>query len=438
DAELCVCAAILSALKNLQEKIRHLELERCDAQQKLQTVSRESTHSDHRHTHHDLLSQLTAAEAQCSRLERHLEHMRKTVRNTESDRTAVLRRQVSLERLGSADRTDVQLKLQKLDQLEQEYHRLTETQGTTERKIRQLERKLQEEEHQRKLVQDKAAQLQTGLEANRLLIQSVSPRPHKSSRIKQKKLSTEKHWSQPQQHYRLSLGDVPFVTGTSTGSSHSVRANVQHVLHLMTQHHPQLCNERVLGHAPSTNHSSSSSPSSSCGEELSELLLTLQDEFTHKILRLFLHITPINMNPFVKHLIQLIQKAQFHAHTQFLDQFWVSCPFSGVKDVCLCVSEQQELSERIQSCGSDRLRQDLEREMETLVKRMESKGEQIAKVRRHQAQMEKLRRRCGGQQSGGGRGGAQVNISSHVKVKERPGERSRDSLRLPNDNTDNM
>ncbi|KTG04506.1 hypothetical protein cypCar_00048365, partial [Cyprinus carpio] len=205
-----------------------------------------------------LLSQLTAAEAQCSRLERHLEHMRKTVRDTESDRTAVLRRQVSLERLGSADRTDVQLKLQKLDQLEQEYHRLTETQGATERKIRQLERKLQEEEHQRKLVQDKAAQLQTGLEANRLLIQSVSPRPHKSSRIKQKKLSTE-----------------------STGSSHSVRANVQHVLHLMTQHHPQLCNERVLGHAPSTNHSTSSSPSSSCGEELSELLLTLQDEFGH-------------------------------------------------------------------------------------------------------------------------------------------------------------
>uniref|UniRef100_A0A8C1B1M2 Centrosomal protein 57 n=1 Tax=Cyprinus carpio carpio TaxID=630221 RepID=A0A8C1B1M2_CYPCA len=349
-------AAILSALKNLQEKIRHLELERCDAQQKLQTVSRESTHSDHRHTHHDLLSQLTAAEAQCSRLERHLEHMRKTVRDTESDRTAVLRRQVSLERLGSADRTDVQLKLQKLDQLEQEYHRLTETQGATERKIRQLERKLQEEEHQRKLVQDKAAQLQTGLEANRLLIQSVSPRPHKSSRIKQKKLSTE-----------------------STGSSHSVRANVQHVLHLMTQHHPQLCNERVLGHAPSTNHSTSSSPSSSCGEELSELLLTLQDEF---------------------------------GHMSF---------------------EQQELSERIQSCGSDRLRQDLEREMETLVKRMESKGEQIAKVRRHQAQMEKLRRRCAGQQSGGGRGGAQVNISSHVKVKERPGERSRDSLRLLKD-----
>ncbi|XP_059369751.1 centrosomal protein of 57 kDa [Carassius carassius] len=349
-------AEILSALKNLQEKIRRLELERCDAQQKLQNISRESTRSDHTHTNHDLLSQLSAAETRCSRLEKQLEHMRKTVRNTESDRSAVLRRQVSLERLGSADRTDVQLNLQKLDLLEQEYHRLTETQSSTERKIRQLERKLQEEEHQRKLVQEKAAQLQTGLEANRLLIQSVSPRPHKSSRNNSKKLSAKRNPSQP--HYRLSLGDVPFVTGTSTGSSHSVRANVQHVLHLMKQHHPQLCNERVLGHIPSTNHSTrqaSSSSSSSCGEELSELLLTLQDKFGRMS------------------------------------------------------SEQQELAKLIQLCGSNHLRQDLEREMETLMKRMENKGEQIAKVRRHQTQ-------CGQQSAG------------PLKVRD-----ARDSLRLLKD-----
>ncbi|XP_016115681.1 centrosomal protein of 57 kDa-like [Sinocyclocheilus grahami] len=274
-------AAILSALKHLQEKIRRLELERCEAQQKLQTVSRESTRSDHRHTNHtnhDLLSQLSAAETRCSRLEKQLEHMRKTVRNTESDRSAVLRRQVYLEQLGSADRADVQLKLQKLDLLEQEYYRLTETQSAAERKIRQLERKLQEEEHQRKLVQDKAAQLQTGLEANRLLIQSVSPRPHKSSRIKPKKLSAKKHPSQPQ---------------------------------------------------------------------------------------------PKNKSVQVWH-----------------KQCWCVSVCNCKRCVlCLCVSEQQELVKRIQSCGSDRLRRDLEREMEALVKRMENKAEQIAKVRRHQTQV---------------------------------------------------
>ncbi|XP_077077539.1 centrosomal protein of 57 kDa isoform X1 [Siphateles boraxobius] len=354
-------AAIISALKNLQEKIRHLELER-----------REHTHSPERreHTHSaerpdtDLLAQLSAAETRCSRLERQLELMRKSIQHTESDRTAVLQQQVSLERVCSVDQ------LCKLDVLEQEYHRLTETQSVTERKIRTLERKLQEEEHQRKLVQERAAQLQTGLEVNRLLIQSVSPRPHKHSPIKQKKSSSTREPAVPQPHYRLSLGDVPFVTGTSTGSSHSVRANVQRVLHLMKHHHPQLCNERVLGHAPSSRGPAPSpAGSASCREELSELLLTLQDEF---------------------------RRMSF---------------------------EQQELNTQIQSCASDRLRQNMEREMETLVKRMENKGEQIAQVRRHQAQMERLRKRSGKQSPGGG----------SVSVRARPGERIRESLSLLKD-----
>ncbi|XP_051520954.1 centrosomal protein of 57 kDa [Myxocyprinus asiaticus] len=396
-------AAIISALKNLQEKIRNLELERYDAQQKLQMLHRESTHEKQedngaqgRPKNNELLSQLSAAESRCSRLERQLELMRKTVRSTESDRTAVLRRRVSLGRVDSVDPSDVQVKLQKLEMLEQQYQRLTHTQSITENKITQLERKLQEEEHQRRLVQDKADQLQTGLEANRILIQSVSPRSHKSSKMKKQKLSSKEHASHPQPHYRLSLGDVPFVTGTSTGSSHSVRANVQHVLHLMKQHHPQLCNERVLGHAPltgSTNewrpsgHQSSSSSSSSCSEELSELLLMLQDEF---------------------------------GHMSF---------------------EHQELAKQIQSCRSDRLRQDLEREMEVLVKRMENKGEQIATVRRHQTQMEKLRKQCRKQSNAAAAHGEVkvMTVSTHgcstrpEKVKPRPGERSRDSLRLLKD-----
>ncbi|NP_001074152.1 centrosomal protein of 57 kDa [Danio rerio] len=363
-------AAIISALKNLQEKIRNLELERSDAQQKLQSISRESTHSHTRDQHtrknHDVLSQLSAAEARCSRLEKQLNHMRSAVRNTQSDRTAVLRQQVSLERLGSVHQADVH---HKLAVLEQEHHRLTETQSCAERKIQQLERKLQEEEQQRRRMQDTAAQLQTGLEANRLLIQSVSPRPHKSSKIKQKKISSKKTHS-PQPHYRLSLGDVPFVTGTSTVSSHSVRANVQHVLHLMKQHQPQLCNEQVLGGGCTSASSSSTSSSCSCSEDLSELLLTLQDEL---------------------------------GHMSF---------------------EQQDLSRQLQSCSSV-LRQDLELQMENLLKRMENKAEQISKLRRCQTQCCKQSRAvC----SGGSGGSAAV-----MTLKHKPGDRSRDSLRLLKD-----
>nr|XP_023648326.1 centrosomal protein of 57 kDa isoform X2 [Paramormyrops kingsleyae] len=353
-------AAILSALRNLQEKIRRLEKERAEAEKRLQHLSREASRSrgvpesraenGGRVTSQDLSSQLAAAESRCNLLEKQLEYMKKLVRNAESERTAMLKEQVSIEKEKATDHTEVQVKFEKLDLLEQEYLKLMKTQSLAERKIRHLEQKLREEEHQRKLVQDKAAQLQTGLEANRILLESVSPRPSKSTKNRKKKTKPvqHQHHPHPQPHYRLCLGDVPFVAGTSTGTSHSVRANVQHVLHLMKQHNRQLCNDRVLSDTPmagrssqangrksATCHSrngSASSSSSSCSEELSELLLALQDEF---------------------------------GQMSF---------------------EHQEMVKQIQDARSDRLRQDLERELEGLVKRMESKGEQIGKVRRHQAQ----------------------------------------------------
>ncbi|XP_072546965.1 centrosomal protein of 57 kDa [Salminus brasiliensis] len=400
--------AILSALKNLQEKIRRLELERSEAELNLQKLSRESSHTHvlerERESSHaekprnqDLVSQLAAAQAKCSLLEKQLEYMKKMVRSTESDRTAVLKRQVRVQEAGSSDPSDVRVKLEKLDMLEQEYQRLTLTQNAAEAKIRALERKLQEEEHQRKLVQDKAAQLQTGLEANRILIQSVSPRLPRSSKSKQKKGSKkplqQEQQSLAQPHYRLSLGDVPFVAGTSTGASHSVRANVQHVLHLLKQHNRQLCNDRVLGDMPLANgkgtsacrSGSSSSSSSSCSEELSDLLLALQDEF-------------------------------------------------GTMSF-----EHQELGKQIQACRSDRLRQDLEREMENLVKKMEGKGEQISSVRRHQALMEKLKKQSRRRSPGGGEVKVTTTVSTRgraaepVRVRPRTGGRSKDSLRLLRD-----
>ncbi|NXW96389.1 CEP57 protein, partial [Larus smithsonianus] len=139
--------------------------------------------------------------------------------------------------------------------------------------------------------------LQTGLETNRLLIQAASPllspkarKPRKKTKQPEKKCSHTSHLT-TQPHYRLCLGDVPFVAGKSTSPSHSVGANVQHVLHLMKQHTKALCNSRVVNDTPlaksiSTGHPASKSrksslpkESSSSQEELSEVLLTLQDEF---------------------------------------------------------------------------------------------------------------------------------------------------------------
>ncbi|KAI4895558.1 hypothetical protein NFI96_021653 [Prochilodus magdalenae] len=400
--------AILSALRNLQEKIRKLELERTLAEQNLQKLSQASSHAQ----------SVLEREQEGSRAERPKNQgypaicgvLSSTMNSHIGSCCPLCTCQVRVQE--SSDPSDVRAKLEKLDMLEQEYQRLTLTQNTAEAKIRRLERKLQEEEHQRKLVQDKAAHLQTGLEANRILIESVSPRPHKSGKSKKKKaaskalarssgddgtlpkpLQQQQQHSHAQPHYRLSLGDVPFVAGTSTGASHSVRANVQHVLHLLKQHNRQLCNERVLGDTPLANgketserqSSSSSSSSSSCSEELSDLLLALQDEF-------------------------------------------------GTMSF-----EHQELGKQIQACRSDRLRQDLEREMENLVKKMEGKGEQIAKVRRHQALMEKLKKQCRRQSPGGGEVKVTTTVSTRgraaepVKVKPRSGGRGKDSLRLLRD-----
>ncbi|XP_013917760.1 PREDICTED: centrosomal protein of 57 kDa-like, partial [Thamnophis sirtalis] len=147
--------------------------------------------------------------------------------------------------------------------------------------------------------------------------------------------------SQP--HYRLRLGDVPFVAGKSTSPSHSVTANVQHVLHLMKQHSKALCNSRVVSEAPMSKPSSrgrrasTSSLSSTSQGDLSEVLLTLQDELGQMS---FQH----------QHLAKLIHEAATMA-----------------------------------------LRRDLEKDLEVLVKKMEAKAEQINKIQRHRARLEKLK-----------------------------------------------
>ncbi|XP_073095523.1 centrosomal protein of 57 kDa isoform X3 [Manis javanica] len=357
--------AIFSALKNLQDKIRRLELERIQAEESVKTLSRETTeykkvldeqiqkreNSKHEESKHnqELASQLSAAENKCTLLEKQLEYMRKMVKHAEMERTSVLEKQVSLERERQHDQTHVQSQLEKLDLLEQEYNRLTTMQAAAEKKMEELEAKLHEEEQERKRMQAKAAQLQTGLETNRLILEEkATPCIPSARRIKKKKSKPpEKKGSRNcfavQPHYRLCLGDMPFVAGKSTSPSHAVVANVQHVLHLMKQHSKALCNDRVVSSVPLAKQVSSRSgkskklsvtprSSSSINEELSEVLQTLQDEF---------------------------------GQMSF---------------------DHQQLAKLIQESPTVELKDKLECELEALVGRMEAKANQITKVRKYQAQ----------------------------------------------------
>ncbi|XP_068567163.1 centrosomal protein of 57 kDa [Cebidichthys violaceus] len=410
-------ADILSALRNLQEKIRRLELEKGHAERSLHTVGKNASHThrftqrlsqDHRDPERELSGQsncnqvlithLAAAESRCVKLERQLDHMRRMLRGAKADRTILLKQQVSMETARSADQqSDVvseHAQLEKLERLEQEYLRLTRTQNNAEIKIQELEMKLQEEEHQRKLVQEKANRLQTGLETNRILLQSVSPclssRQSKEKKSYSKKSSPQQS-SYTQPHYRLSLRDVPFVAGTSVGCSHSVRANVQSVLSLLKRHQPHLCNSRVLSNTANgyetgcRRHSdgSSSSSSSASGEELSELLQALQEELR------------------------------------------------------LMSLEQDELMRQVEASGSDQERKELQREQERLLLKMERKGEQINKLYKHKTHIKKLRNEANSRRSSG----SEVRVTSTMStrgrsaapVKVRPGERSRGNLRLLRD-----
>ncbi|XP_074996210.1 centrosomal protein of 57 kDa isoform X2 [Calonectris borealis] len=384
--------AIFSALKNLQEKIHRLELERLQAEENVKHLSRETADykkvlsEQMRHKEHDktevskknqeLASQLAAAESRCSLLEKQLDYMRKMIQHAENEKSHLLEKQGSLERDRLLDQSHVQSKLEKLDMLEKEYSRLTMMQSVAEKKMKELEQKLQEEEHARKLVQEKAAE----------------------------KCSRTSHLT-AQPHYRLCLGDVPFVAGKSTSPSHSVGANVQHVLHLMKQHTKALCNSRVVNDTPlakpiSTGHPASKSgksslpkDSSSSQEELSEVLLTLQDEF---------------------------------GQMSF---------------------DHQQLSKLVQEAPTIAVREDLERELEALVGKMEAKADQISKVRRHRLQLERLKRECKSKKTSAKQikdsrfpvSEVQVTTTVTTKgknagpIKVKPGEKSRKNLQLLRD-----
>ncbi|XP_078485848.1 centrosomal protein of 57 kDa-like isoform X1 [Ciona intestinalis] len=319
-------------------------------------------------------SQLRNADTRCRLLERQLENMRRMVQCAEKERSDALERQVALERERgrvTAENREAQAKLEQLQKLEHRFEDLASRKNKSEVKVKELEEKLKLEEHQRKLLCDKAAQFQTEAEKNRILYQHEIPerdtntKPKKKSTKKKKKANTNgvktkkptvvkrpaKSAGQP--HYRLNLADVPFIAGTSTSPSHAVSANFQRLLHDLKHHSPLYCNDVVVSERKISTGSSTAEEDDTRGrqrghqssveeEDLTDLLVALQDEFG---------------------------KMTF---------------------------EHQVLAKQISSTHDRQTKRELELEMENLVSRMERKGEQISTVRRHRAQLSENRRNNSG------------------------------------------
>ncbi|KAI4905381.1 hypothetical protein NFI96_016363, partial [Prochilodus magdalenae] len=296
-----------------------------------------------------LVSQLHSAEARCSLLEKQLDYMKKMVESAEREKITSVNKEESKQEYDRSNADpQIHVQLRKLDRLEKECFKLTSTQSKAERKIELLEQKLLEEEHERKLVQEKAEELQRELEANLASLSSVEVKP-KNKKSKEKTVCKQQSLFQksvrteiPVPQYLPKAKRMPFVAGTSTSPSHSVNANVQSVLHLMKTRQPRLC-ERVRTLQSRTDNRKSPRqvpPSPSDGAAalgtLSELLLALQDE---------------------------LGQMSF---------------------------DHQELIRQIDDTDHRELREDLERELDCLVKRMEEKATQISKLRKHQQTVQKL------------------------------------------------
>ncbi|NWU52984.1 CE57L protein, partial [Dromas ardeola] len=372
--------AVVAALKTLQEKIRHLELEKSQAEDNLCSLSvaaaqyrkalehesyeKDTVHRELMQQRKDISVRLNAAQSRCSLLEKQLDYMRKMVSSAELEKKMVLEQQAQLQKEEDQNRLELHAKLEKLEMLEEECFKLTATQRIAEDKIKHLEEKLCKEEHQRKLIQDKTAQLQTGFEINRILMSLVTSQNEpkkengKKNRTKKRNPTMNKmHLSQ----LHVKAGELPFVAGKVTSSG-------------------------ISGHSALSKPVSSCSTSPTATRSFSDLLLAVQDE--------------------------LGQMSFKH----------------------------QELLKKVQEIEDSKVCEDLERQLDCLVKQMEIKGEQISKLKKHQATVQKLKRKTQKLKEGAAhvelkRGDKKEAKEIAVTVRKSfskscPGEKSRSSLQL--------
>ncbi|XP_030742687.1 centrosomal protein CEP57L1 [Echinops telfairi] len=353
--------ALILALKTLQDKIHRLEIERTQAEDNLNILSKEAAQykkaledeTNERNLAHeelikqkkDISIQLSSAQSRCTLLEKQLEYTKRMVLNAEREKNIILEQQAQLQKEKEQDHMKLHAKLEKLDALEKECFKLTTTQKTAEDKIKYLEEKLKEEEHQRKLFQDKAAELHTGLEINRILMSSVSNPKHSMGKKKSLKKTKSLKRGLTQQSYSKFGAPMSFMPGKPVSSSCSVNSSMQNLLQMMQARglHPLQAHSKATElRCPCKPHakavSSDTEKSVTICDHLSELLMAMQAELQQ-------------MN-----------------------------------------TEQQELLNQMRETQNHLIYEDIESELEHLVKKMEVKGEQISKLKKHQDSVRKMQR----------------------------------------------
>ncbi|KAF6033049.1 CEP57 [Bugula neritina] len=334
---------VVDALKNIQDRIRALEVERTTAEENLKGLSKETTYyrkslermraecsprttprsrietSDYRTSpglspgrcssrhQNDIQEQLRSADSRCELLDKQLEYMRKMLNEAEAEKRLAYERSEQMMRLRSANTgQELRLQMEKIAGMEREHQRLQASQALAQNRIRDLEKVLEETRNQQRasVSPNLSAELRSAAKTNQILIDKlsppVSPNKHKpDSPAKQKKRRRPKKCKPshpvPGQHYRLNLADIPFVVGQSTAPSHRVGTNVQNVIAKMKSHNPDLCaaaadrrrprsappRSKRCANRPKLIVSSTATDNSESECELQDMMDQLAEEYTH-------------------------------------------------------------------------------------------------------------------------------------------------------------
>lgn len=412
--------AVISALKNLQDKVKKLELERTEAEQNLNTLASEteqykqmlnhdktSGRGKHltfgsymengdgyaAHQAKELEGQLTSAENRCRQLELQLENMRTMVHTSERNRRELMERTAraktdkdikSSVRPGKGT-TEVTGQMDRLNELERDQMRLTATQTLAETKIRELEEKVKEERAHRRLLQERTAHLESETKQSKKgpqAPQTTQPPAHapripvttQTPHVAKKSTGTlsgplnAKSKKPPKK--RMKKKTVPPKRPHSSPTLRGKEHNRHYRLNLAEI-------PFVAGQSTSASHS--------LGANVQKVLAMMKSH--NKALCSSHHLSHRPGTPSSSCSSSGGEATESSTGAQDLgdllnqlqDEFGYLC------------SQQQEVMTRLHEAhakGDFRLQTDLESQLDTLVSRMEAKSGQISKIRLHQQKLE--------------------------------------------------
>ncbi|RUS69275.1 hypothetical protein EGW08_022963, partial [Elysia chlorotica] len=407
--------AVISALRNLQDKVKKLELERTQAEQNLHTLASETEQYKELLNHNktsgqgkqftfgaymetgdgyaahqakELEGQLTSAENRCRQLELQLDNMRTMVHTSERSRRDLMERSAQARKdrdtaalagaagAGNSARqsADAAGHMDRLGELERDQMRLTATQTLAETKIRELEEKVKEERAHRRLLQERTAHLtqptqptqpQPPNHAPRIPVTTQTPHVAKKSTGTSSAPQISKSKKPPKK--KLKKKAAPAKRPHSSPTHRDKEQNRHYRLNLAEI-------PFVAGKSTSASHS--------LGANVQKVLAMMKSHnkalcashpWTHRPGSPSSSCSSSGMESSsgVQDLGELLSQLQ--------DEFGFLC------------SQQQEVMTRLHEAhanGNFKLQTDLEAQLDTLVSRMEAKSGQISKIRQHQQKLE--------------------------------------------------